>query len=503
MKKQPNILVICSDQHHPLMSSYRGHKIVKTPNLDRLAKRGTHFTRAYCNSPICTPSRMSFITGKYVHQIDNWMIGVPLDPNEMTWPKRLESAGIPSTMFGKMDFCGEYQDGGFSDYKILRKRPAFKSVPLKKPFLPRLNDFFREDKRRHLIVAGTRTEEIMSDGGECIGELNDKIGNYDHDRIITNFALDYLKNKEAEGSGRPWALYIGLIQPHWPFRVPDKYFNMYYPDNIELPFDAHFPNERLHPALRNFQKGLDLGKVTDEILRKVIAVYYGMITCMDDMVGEILNELEKQDMLDDTYIIYTSDHGESLGEHGLFYKQCSYEGSVGIPLIISGPGIPSSKRIDRPVSLIDMYPTIMDMAGLKTEEDRPGSSWLHLVKGENHKRDDYVFSEFHANFFKHSWYMLVKDDFKYTYYVNDRPSLYNLKKDPHEMDDLASNKEYKDILNEFKSVLLKILDPEKVDRQAKKDLGLIGPDGEDYTLTKTFKDFKHSIHSYYKRTING
>jgi len=432
---------------------------------------------------------MSFITGKYVHQIDNWMNGVPLDREEMTWPKRLNSAGIPSTMLGKMDFCGEYQDGGFTDHKILRRRPAFDSIPMKKPFLPRLNNYSREDKRRHLVMAGTRTEEIISDGG-FIGERDDKIGNYDHDRIVTNYALDYLKKKGVKDKESPWALYIGLLQPHWPFRVPDKYFNMYYPDNIELPVDGHFPNRRLHPALRNFQKGLDLGKVTDEMLRKVIAAYYGMITCMDDMVGEVLDELEKQGMADDTYIIYTTDHGESLGEHGLFYKVCSYEGSVGVPLIISGPEIPCSKSIDWPVSLVDMYPTIMDMAGLKTEEDRPGASWLSLVKGEKHKRDDYVFSEFHGSFFKHAWYMLVKGDFKYTYYVNDRPTLYNLKNDPHEINDLVLNKEYAGILKQFNSLLLKIVDPEETDLRAKKDLGLIGPDGEDYTLTKTFEDFK-------------
>ena len=157
-REQPNILVICSDQHHPAFSGYQGHCFAQTPSLDRLAAEGTAFTRAYCNSPVCTPSRMSFITGRYVHQIESWMIGVPLDPLEMTWPRRLDRAGIPATMLGKMDFCGPYQDGGFTDYKIMERRPAWPVYPRNTPFAARLKGYTRPDKRRHLLNAGVRQQ---------------------------------------------------------------------------------------------------------------------------------------------------------------------------------------------------------------------------------------------------------------------------------------------------------------------------------------------------------
>ena len=469
------------------MAGYLSHPHVRTPNLDRLAAAGTHFTRAYCNSPICTPSRMSFITGKYVHEIGSWMNSIPLGPAEMTWPRRLDQAGIPSTMLGKMDFCGDYQDGGFTHHRIIRRRGAFGTWPMTKPWPARLAGFRRPDKRKHVRMAGPRAQTLLSDGG-FVGEADDTIGNYDHDRIVTDWAVQWLQEAGANPSAGPWALYVGLLMPHWPFRVPDKYFDMYYPDRLDLPVDAHFPNDGLHPAVRNFQDGLDLGDVTEDMLRRVIAAYYGMITCLDEMIGEILAELASQGLADNTCVIYTSDHGEMLGEHGLFYKECAYEGSVGVPLVVAGPGLPAGGRIDRPVSLVDLYPTVLDMAGVATEPELPGRSWLPLLGGQPHERPDYAFSEYHGTFFRHDWYMLVRGDYKYTYYVNERPTLHNLAEDPDEMTDLAGDSASAPMLGEFEALLRTVVDPEAVAGRAKRDFGLIAPDGEDYTETLTVAD---------------
>lgn len=488
MGNKPNILVICSDQHHPRMVGYRDHPIVKTPNLDRLAADGTYFTRAYCNSPICTPSRMSFITGKYTHQIGSWFIGCPLDPEESTWSRRLHQAGIPSTMLGKMDFCGDYQDGGFTDHKIIHQREAWSTYPRKVPFEPRLKGYNRPEKRRHLIRAGARSDQ--SDGSDV---MNGQFGYYDHDRQVADWALDYIREKGMQEAREPWCLYVGLLFPHWPYIVPKRYYDMYYPSNIVFPHDAHFPNERLHPAVRHFQKALDLGEVTEDMLRRTISAYYGMITALDDMIGEIISELKRQGLYDNTHIIYTSDHGESLGEHGLFYKQCSYEGSAGVPLIVKGPGLPGGNRIDHPVTLVDMYPTILDMAGLEIEPDCSGTSWMPLIRGETHERPDYAFSEFHGNFFRQDWYMLVQGHYKYTYYVKERPSLFNLNEDPEENHDLALDAGYMPVLNQFEKLLRTIVDPEEVSLRAKSDLGLIGPNGEDYTETLSIGQWREGM----------
>lgn len=487
---KPNIVVICSDQHHPLVTGYRGHPYIKTPNLDQLAAEGTHFTSAYSNCPVCTPSRMSFITGKYPNQIDSWFLGCPLDREEMTWSRKLDEAGVTSAMFGKMDFCGEYQDGGFSEYKIIKKRAAFAPYPRQTPLYSRLEGHVRLDKRVTIANAGIR-EDVVTDGDTG---YNRDLGFYDHDRVVTDWAIDFLQRKGSEKEGKPWAMYVGLMFPHWPYRVPEKYYNMYYPNSLVMPHDAHFPNDRLHPQVRNMQNALGLGEVTEAMLRNVIAAYYGMITALDDNIGRIIAELKAQGLYDNTYIVYMSDHGENLGEHGLFFKQCSYEGSVGIPLIVKGPGLPGGQRIDDPVTLVDLYPTIMDIAGLETEADRPGKSWLPLIKnGKQEGRNNYAFSEYHGNFFKQDWYMLVRDGFKYTYYVNDRPSLFNLKEDPKEMHDLAGDEQYRELLASFEATLREIVDPEEVSWRAKGHLGLIGPNGEDYTLTMTDPECKELI----------
>ncbi|MGP4041094.1 sulfatase-like hydrolase/transferase [Gracilibacillus sp. D59] len=488
---KPNTLVICSDQHHPLMTGYRGHPSVKTPNLDQLADDGTYFSRAYCNSPVCTPSRMSFITGKYVSQIDNWFIGCPLDPNEMTWARRLDRADIPSTMLGKMDFCGDYQDGGFTEHKILERRPAFDPYPRNTPMDSRLKGYIRPDKRKHIENAGIRSD-VKTDG---TNGHDDRYGFYDHDCIVTDWAVDYIKNKGNEQKSDPWAIYVGLLYPHWPFTVPKKYFDMYYndPSLIQYPHDANFPNDDLHPALKRFQSSLNLGEITEYQLKKVIASYYGMITALDEMIGTIIQELKEQGLYDNTYIVYMSDHGESLGEHGLFYKQCSYEGSVGVPLIVKGPALPKGQQVDNPVTLVDLYPTIMDMAGLETEPDRPGTSLIPLIQNKTDKHTEYAFSEYHGNFFQQDWYMLVKGEYKYTYYMKERPSLFNIKDDPKEMNDLARDPVYNSVLKEFEVLLRSIVNPEEVSYRSKKDLGLIGPDGEDYTETLTTKELEDKI----------
>ncbi|BFT74736.1 sulfatase-like hydrolase/transferase [Paenibacillus sp. P36] len=479
---QPNIVVICSDQHHPLITGYREHPYIQTPNLDQLAAEGTYFSRAYSNCPVCTPSRMSFVTGKYPNQIDSWFLGCPLDREEMTWARKLDQAGIPSAMFGKMDFCGDYQDGGFSEYKIIKKRPAFNPYPRTTPLYSRLEGHVREDKRKTILNAGIR-EDVVTDGNTGYDK---DLGFYDHDRVVTDWAIDYLKHKGENEEQKPWAMYVGLMFPHWPYRVPKPYYDKYYPDNVVMPHDAHFPNDRLHPQVRNMQNALGLGEITEPDLRNLLASYYGMITALDDNIGRIIAELKAQNLYDNTYIVYMSDHGENLGEHGLFFKQCSYDASVGVPLIVKGPGLPSGQRIDQPVTLVDLYPTLMDIAGLETEPDRPGMSWLPLIKdGRQQGRHDYAFSEYHGNFFKQDWYMLVKDGYKFTYYVNDRPSLFNLEEDPQEMTDLAGEESYQELLHQFEVLLREIVDPEVVSLRAKRDLGLIGSNGEDYTLTLT------------------
>jgi choline-sulfatase len=499
MSTQPNILLIMSDQHNPQVVGYRGHPYVQTPHIDQLARDGAHFTRAYCTNPICTPSRMSMITGQYSHRIGVPNNGFPLDRAIMTWPRRLDQAGVETTMLGKLDLCGEYQDAGFTNHKIIRRRPvhpAMSAEPpfhLQAPFKERMPDAFRSWRpvNRALRHAGPRTSQILCREkfitNEVDGENDDFIGNYDHDIIVTDWAVNYLREKgsiaRTNQSSQPWALYVGLILPHEPFTIPAEYFDRYYPDNLALPVDARFPNPDLHPALQFLQQAHGTGTPTEDDLRRTIAAYYGMVTCVDDQVGRIMEELDNQGLAENTVVIYTSDHGESLGDHGLFFKKCSYEGSVGIPVVMRGPGIPSGARIDVPVDLTDLYPTMLDCAGINNEPELPGSSWLPLVSGGEASRD-YAFAEYHGYFVNRDWFMIVYNNLKYTWYSNGEPStLFDLTADPHELHNVVDDPAYAAGLQACHERLLAVCDPIEESRRAKALQGLIGPNGEDYTET--------------------
>ena len=264
---RPNILVICSDEHHPAFSGYRGHPFVRTPNLDRLAQQGTRFTRAYCNCPVCTPSRMSFITGKYVAEIGSWMIGVPLDPAEMTWPRALEQAGIPTTMLGKMDFCGPYQDGGFGSYKILERRPAWKVYPRNTPWAARLEGYTRHDKRAHLVHAGVR-EDNDTDGHHG---HDDALGFYDHDSHVTNWALEYLREKGAQAVGRPVAPLRGAAVPPLALLRAAQVVRHVLPEQPRAPARCEFPEREPSPCAPPLPAALNLGEVTEDMVRRTVA----------------------------------------------------------------------------------------------------------------------------------------------------------------------------------------------------------------------------------------
>ncbi len=495
MPRPANILLIMSDQHHPRVTGYRGHPYVQTPHLDRLACEGAHFTSAYCTNPICTPSRMSMITGQYTHRIGVPNNGFPLDRSIMTWPRRLDQAGIETTMLGKLDLCGEYQDAGFTHHRIIRRRPVHPAMSNEPPYhmtepfrerLPGASRFWRPVSRA-LRHAGPRTAQILCREkfitNEVDGENDDFIGNYDHDVIVTDWAVDYLREKggaaKAGGAAQPWALYIGLIMPHEPFTIPAEYFDRYYPDNVSLPVDARFPNPNLHPALQFLQHVHGTGTPSEEDLRRAIAAYYGMVTCVDDQVGRMLAELDRQGLAENTLVIYTSDHGESLGEHGLFFKKCSYEGSVGVPLVMRGPGIPPGAQIDAPVDLADVYPTLLDAVGIDPEPNLPGSSWLPLLAGEQPPARDFAFAEYHGYFVNRDWFMVVHDNLKYTWYSDgERPTLFDLAVDPQELHDVAAEPAYADRLQACHRRLLSVCDPERESRRAKEQLGLVGPNGE-------------------------
>jgi choline-sulfatase len=277
-------------------------------------------------------------------------------------------------------------------------------------------------------------------------------------------------------------LHLGLLMPHWPFTLPQKYFDMYADVEIPMPHDAKFPNTDMHPALQHFQAWdkLDVPP-NDEQLKKALRAYYGMITCVDDMVGDLVAQLKKDGIYENTYIIFTSDHGDNLGEHGMIgNKHTPMEGSVAVPLIITGPGVKRGAKVDTPVALVDMYPTIMAMTGVNHDDPTmPGLNLLPILEGKEQAKDRTVFSEWHGTGFQGAWYMLTNKQYKYIYYERNRPSLFDMQADPQEVNDLALDPAYAEQIKAFEAELYSMLDPVKVAVLARKDQGLITADGKD------------------------
>ena len=475
-QNKPNILFICTDEQHPAISGYRGNPVVKTPNIDALAKDGMHFTRAYVASPVCAPSRAAYMFGKHVFQIKSWYNGKAWPNNEVTWATRVTNSGYYTAHFGKMDSPGLYNKLGFSEEWHSAKRPERIVDGADVRFLPE----HPRNAKGHLTVKTFKIEDYKTKKYEAGGN-----GQYGKDRPTTDWALRFLKERKKDD--KPWMLHVGYLMPHWPFTLPQKYYDMYADVDIPMPFDANFPNKNIHPALQHFQKwdGLDVAP-NEEDLKNALRAYYGMVTCVDDMVGEIIAELKKSGMYDNTYIIFTSDHGDNLGEHGMIgNKHTPMEGSVAVPLVISGPGVQHGAKVDMPVALVDMYPTIMDMAGINYRNpEMPGKNLLPILQGKEVATDRTVFSEWHGTGFRGAWYMLVNKKYKYIYYERQRPSLFDMEADPKEMNDLALDPNYADTLKLFEAQLNEILDPIAVAKEARKQQGLITEDGKDLMFDK-------------------
>lgn len=471
-----NILFICTDQQHPVISGFRGNSVVKTPNLDALAAAGMYFTRTYVSSPVCGPSRAAYMYGKHVFQIKSWYNGKAWPKEEVTWASRVTNNGYYTAHFGKMDSPGLYGKLGFSEEWHSARRPVRVVEGADVRFLPERP----RNAKGHLTVKTFKIEDYKTKKYEAGGN-----GQYGRDRPTTDRALRFLE--ERKDDGKPWMLHVGYLMPHWPLTLPQKYYDMYADVDIPMPYDASFPNKNIHPALQHFQKwdGLDVAP-DEEKLKDALRAYYGMVTCVDDMLGELISELKKNGMYENTYIIFTSDHGDNLGEHGMIgNKHTPMEGSVAVPLLITGPGVKHGEKVDALVALIDMYPTIMDMAGIDYyNSEMPGKNLLPVLQGKEEPTDRTVFSEWHGTGFQGAWYMLANKKYKYIYYERETPSLFDMEADPKELNDLALDPSYAVTLKMFESELNKILDPIETAREARMQQGLITEDGNDLMFDK-------------------
>lgn len=454
---QPNVLLLFSDQHHWRYAGFNGHPVVRTPNLDRLAARGVNFTNAYCNSPLCSPSRQSFLSGLFPCHAGLWNNCCGMPENAVTWPHALRHAGYETILCGKMHFNGYQRMYGFDRRPVLEMNTdgeLFHSYGLRtshdwtKP-LP-----YRTGKRCEVPRAGPRPEP--------------RAPVLRHDAAIVQGTIDVLREKAADRSGRPWALCCSTILPHPPYEARPDLFASYeglVGDPVN-PCGEHLGV--VDSAMRHFH-WMDAGQHTPADIRRMRQAYFAMITEFDEYVGRILDTLASTGLAANTVVLYFSDHGDMIGEHGMYAKCSLREASARIPLLVSAPGrFPQGARVDTPVSLVDLYPTLLDLAGYRLPPilDLDGHSLLPLLDNRPAAfAGQGVFCEFEGEGWNHPRCFLREGDWKFVYNHTVAHELYDLRNDPEELQNLADVPAHAATARRLRDRILSFWNPEAIERE--------------------------------------
>jgi choline-sulfatase len=446
---RPNILVLMSDEHSAWASGAYGHPFIQTPNLDALAARGVAFDRAYCNSPVCAPSRAAFLTGWMPHRTGVFNNNHVLPSDIPTWAHYLSAAGYQTVLCGKQHFSGPDQTHGFemrlgTEPQTTRIKPN--SYTAKKP------------GKRYLIAKPGANEYT------------------DHDLARTDEAVRFIEG-EGRDPERPFALCYSIFAPHFPFEVDQRYWDMYAKAHSDLP--RPLPEgylERLHPANQSTRAFYEFDQLTEEEARQARVAYYGLTTFMDEQMGAVLAALDREGLRENTIVVYTTDHGEHLGEHGMWMKQTFFEDSVRIPLIVSWPGqFPEGERRERIVSLVDVAATIAEWGGGPPVIEMDGRSLDAVVRDASAPWVDIAFSELvdinqriiqrHIPEAGAPKRMVCTKRYKYVYYHGGRPELYDLERDPEEWEDRWDDPAYAAVRAALEREVLTGWDPVEVERR--------------------------------------
>jgi choline-sulfatase len=443
--ERPNLLIIMADEHAPQFSGPYGHPIVKTPNLDRLASEGVVFEHAYCNSPLCVPSRMSFMTGRYVHHIGAWDNTSALSSDTVTWAHLVRAAGYDAVLAGKQHFVGPDQLHGFRA-QLARDLHAEHDHPI-------------FDWSEGTRVAPQPWPALAKAGPGTTIEI-------EVDDQVEAAALAYLR--DAARRRQPWALNVSFIAPHFPLIVPQRYWDLYPLDQIDLPHIPLGHLQRQHPVYQRMRAMFGMVEFPEELTRRGRAGYYGLITYLDEKIGRLLDALEETGQRENTLVIYTADHGEMAGEHGMWRKSNFYDYASRVPLQLSWPGhLPAGRRVREVVSLVDLVAALVEVAGAPRDIPLDGDSLLPLARGEAVDWKDEAFAEYLAHGVARPMAMLRRGRFKLNYSLDDPPELYDLHDDPGEFHDLAGEPAYRAVREELRARLLAHWDPIALERQVR------------------------------------
>jgi choline-sulfatase len=428
---RPNFLFIMADQLTAFALPSYGHKLVKAPHLEHLASEATVFHNAYCNVPICAPSRFSMLAGRLPSRIGAWDNAAEFPASVPTFVHHLRQLDYHTCLAGKMHFVGPDQLHGFEERLTTDIYPSdFSWTP----------DWTRTDPP----VSGARMSmRSVVESGLCERNLQ-----LDYDEEVAFYGTQKLHDLARNQSQRPFFLTVSFTHPHNPFLTTREYWDRYDHAAIDMPAVPPLPLDRKDPHSRRhyYLTCMDEYDITEEQIRTARHAYYAMVSYLDDKVAALLKVLHDIGLANDTIVVFTSDHGEMLGERGMWYKMTFFEPAVRIPLIVRLPQSRLGRRIAENVSLVDLFPTILDLA---TDANPPtavdpldGNSLGHFLRGEARAWDDLVASEYTAEGSIAPCFMLRRGRFKYIWCEADGGQLFDLAADPAELRNLAGAREY-------------------------------------------------------------
>lgn len=432
-----------SDEHSYQMMQFVDHSILKTPNLDRLAAESVVFDNCYTPCPVCAPARGSFISGRYVNRIGTWDNSTPYDGTVKGLSHYLTENGTQYICIGKTHYHHE-GDYGFThqEYAGYMHRPD-------------IGCFFR-DRKTGRVGAEKRFEKIGLKTEES----------YD-DRVL-QASLNWLDEHSQE---KDWMLYVGFLDPHFPFYVKKENWDYFEARITEVPKELKPPFTSLNEHLNWLRTYFKCKDVPEETVRKLLIGYHCAIAELDERIGILLDKIDELGLKDNTIFCYTSDHGEQLGYHGLWWKCTMFEQSAHVPMIVRVPG-ESPKRISAPINIVDWFPTVCEYKGLPIPEGLDGQSLKGFIEcGREERHADFAFSEYNAHGVPSGMFMIRWNKYKYIYYCYEKPQLFDLEADPGEnhslLDETVVTSEAMIAAEECHKRLLSVCNPYEVDRRAR------------------------------------
>ncbi|HWE13925.1 MAG TPA: choline-sulfatase [Solirubrobacteraceae bacterium] len=419
-------LVLMADQLSASWLPVYGHPLVHTPHLSELARDATVFDSAYTPFPLCAPARAAMLSGRFASTVGVYDNAAEMRAGAPTVVHALRAAGYHTAVAGKMHFVGPDQLHGFEERLTTDIYPADVdwtpdwSRPLDEPF------------------PWYHTMESVLAPGICAASMQT-----DYDEEVSFHAVRKLYEIARHRSGQPFLLFVSFTNPHDPWEIPPRFWDRYRRDAVDLPAVGSLPLDRTDPHSRRLRAmcQVDEAGLTDEQIRRARHGYYAAISYLDERVGEVLGALRDSGLADRTTVLFCADHGEMLGERGLWYKMSFLEHSARVPLIVRRPGAAArGGRLGAPVSLLDVAPTLLELAGLPADAiagEADGASLAPALRDPGVGVDHPVISEYHAEGVQAPSAMIRSGHHKLIISLEDPDLLYDLRADPRELHDLA------------------------------------------------------------------